>query len=657
MVYLSSTITTIILVVYSIFLYRITGRNRSSDKLIWSFAIIAIVGFVYHMYLFDEVTHEGFVQYNNLMSRIIFSIQYSLEMFLANTIIFKGDVLNALGDRGWLYQLFLPLYGMAILTSGFAIFHFLSRRLYNWFWLTFNRSTNKTHIFIGLNEASFCLANDIMIKHQEEQVVFVDFDDRKDNPQGLSIWDIVARFFATNQEIDILNKCVVLKAGKGIGKIVRWLENEKNNVYILSDNQNFNVSVLEHLWEYGSRFKCMIYCHAKKEGLINRYDNIADVENKVRFVDSSFLAVAALKKSDVVDLLPINYVEIAKDVETDRCLGYVTSSFNCAIIGFGETGKEALRFLYEFGAFPDKNNGKSPFKCHIFDSNLAQELGEFGIDLTNICSSVAKNTEIELHPCSVDTIEFHKEICGLVKELNYIVICLGNDSLNLKTALDIVECAEIEGKSTLNKFCIVVKQTNISKLNQDTLDKANMTYNGCIHPFGLTKEIWKTFVINDEELNADARRFYESYSMVSDELNKENGWGVSSTWDEREINGIRNDNYKIRCKARRQKMQDYSNSLHKSTKRALCEPYNNLADFIYSTPKNASHCQKEYEELLEHLAVCEHLRWEASHIMMGYKPTDGDTDDLKKLHNCIRPYNELDEITKHYDWLVVKNSL
>jgi hypothetical protein len=104
-------------------------------------------------------------------------------------------------------------------------------------------------------------------------------------------------------------------------------------------------------------------------------------------------------------------------------------------------------------------------------------------------------------------------------------------------------------------------------------------------------------------------------------------------------------------------MQDYSNSLHKSTKRALCEPYNNLADFIYSTPKNASHCQKEYEELLEHLAVCEHLRWEASHIMMGYKPTDGDTDDLKKLHNCIRPYNELDEITKHYDWLVVKNSL
>jgi ryanodine receptor 2 len=42
---------------------------------------------------------------------------------------------------------------------------------------------------------------------------------------------------------------------------------------------------------------------------------------------------------------------------------------------------------------------------------------------------------------------------------------------------------------------------------------------------------------------------------------------------------------------------------------------------------------------------------------MGYRPTKGDTDDLKKLHCCIKPYNELDETTKHYDWSVVKNSL
>ena len=107
-------------------------------------------------------------------------------------------------------------------------------------------------------------------------------------------------------------------------------------------------------------------------------------------------------------------------------------------------------------------------------------------------------------------------------------------------------------------------------------------------------------------------------------------------------------------------MQDYSNCLHKMTKRALCEPDDKLAVWVLDVNEDANHCLEGntmVEEVLEHLAVCEHLRWEASHLLMGYKPTNGKTDDLKKLHNCIKPYKELDEVIKHYDWLVVKNSL
>ena len=109
-----------------------------------------------------------------------------------------------------------------------------------------------------------------------------------------------------------MDNYVVLKADKGIYKIVRWLENGENNVYVLSDSQGLNVSILEQLWEHKDKFKCKIYCHAKKEGLINLYDNIADVENQVIFVDSSFLAVASLKKSKTGSMLPVNYVDIAK---------------------------------------------------------------------------------------------------------------------------------------------------------------------------------------------------------------------------------------------------------------------------------------------------------------------------------------------------------
>ena len=676
-------IMSIILIAYFILLYRITGRNRNSDKLLGAFALIALLGIAYHIWLFSIVTQATFMKYDNLMSRLLFSIQYSLEMFLANTIIFKGEVLKTLEDNTIMFQCYLTLYFMAIMTSGFSIFHFLSRRFYNWFWLTFHKSTIKTHIFIGVNDASLWLAHDIManLKNKKERIIFIDLPDHQDNLQGISIWDIIARFFKDSKEAEKLNNYVVLKAGKGIAKIKNWLQKDINIVYILSDNQPQNMRILEKLWERKDEFKCTIYCHAKKEGLINRYDNITDVEDRMKFIDSSYLSVVSLKKFDADKMLPVKYVNIAEDPVTNNKLGYVTSAFNCAIIGFGETGKEALKFLYEFGAFANIDNGKAPFKCHIFDNNLDKELGEFGVDLATLHSPVVENPEFELHPCTVGTIEFNAEISKLINELNYIVICLGDDNLNVKTALNIVECATIEDRDTKDKFRIAIKQAKTGKLNKDTLANANKAYNNCIHPFGLTEDIWKMDVISNEELDSDARRFYESYSIMSAELNKRLQYPPNPSWEGREENGIRSKDYEKRCEARRQKAQDYSNSLHKTTKQALCEPYNkdeqarceyynNLSSKIYDVNRNKngeiditgiSHCKEdtntETMKILEHLAVCEHLRWETSLMLMGYRPTDGKNKDLKKLHNCIKPYSKLPEFTKHYDWLVVKNSL
>lgn len=664
--YLLSTLTTIILIAYAILLYRITGRNRSADKLVSAFTIVLLLGFGYHLWLFNLMAHEAsFIQYDSPMSRVLFSVQYSLEMFLANTLLFKGEVKEILQEQIFMFQGYLVLYGMAILTSGFSIFHFLSRRLFNWFWLTFHKANSKAHIFIGINDASLCLASDIMENHSDERVIFIDLPNQQDNPQGMSVWDIVGAFFKDSKEHKELNNYVVLKAGKGIDKIVGWLKRADSDVYVLSDSQEQNIAILESLWEH-KELKCKIYCHAKREGMINRYDNIADVDNRIIFIDSSFLSVVSLKKSKDNAMLPVRYVDIAQYPDTKRKLGYVTSEFHCAVIGFGETGKEALKFLYEFGAFPNKDNGKVPFKCHIFDNNLAKELGEFGIDLTTLRSPVAMEPEFKLHSCGVNTLEFRAEISKIIGKLNYIIICLGNDNLNLETALDIVECAAIENRNTGDKFCIAIKQSKTSKLNQDTLENANRAYNNCIHSFGLTEDIWKMQFIKTEELDADARRFYASYLKLSEIYNLSMGWEPDPTWEQREEKGIRSEIYKKRCEARRKKMQDYSNCLHKTTKQLLCESYNEpasynkLAEQILTINEGSKHCEGEdivTKNILEHLAVCEHLRWEASHLLMGYKPTTGNTDDLKKLHCCIKPYNELSEIIKHYDWLVVKNSL
>ena len=652
-------VTLVVWLAYAFLLYRMIGRNRNADKLLWPFGVIFLLGVVFHLILFRAIDYPD----TNWIACVIFSVQYSLEMFLANTIMFKSTVINFLEGKACnetfsLY--FFPLYGMAVITSGFAIFHFLSRRLFNRWWLAFNSSKRKTHVFIGINEASLCLANDIRTHQPTERIVFIDLPDNQDNPQGISIWDIIARFFKDKKDAE-LNDFVVLKAGKGIGKIVNWFKNEENRVYVLTDSQETNVSILEVLWEYKEEFKCRIYCHAKKEGLINRYDDIADVEDRIRFVDSSYLAVASLKRIDSVDLLPVNYVDVAEDLVTKQRLGYVTSAFNCAIIGFGETGKEALKFLYEYASFPNKKNGKAPFKCHIFDDNLTKELGEFGIDLTTFRCPESLTPEFELHQSRVGTIKFREELSRLLKQLNYIVVCLGNDDLNIETALNLAEWATIEGRDTNDKFCIAIRQMHTSKLNQETLDKANKAYNGCIHKFGLTEKIWKLEVISNSKFDHDAREFYESYKKLSDILNEKMDWDKDPTWEEREGGkGIRSEDYKTRCSARRKKQQDYSNCLHKMTKRALCGPYDKLSGWVLDVNEDSKHCLEGNtmaEEVLEHLAVCEHLRWEASHLLMGYKPTNGKTDELKKLHEHIKPYHKLSEVIKHYDWLVVKNSL
>ena len=88
---------------------------------------------------------------------------------------------------------------------------------------------------------------------------------------------------------------------------MKWLENKDNDVYILSDDMTQNINMAEKLLEHPG-IRCHIYCHARREGLIAKYDGIADLEDQLTIVDSSFLAVEGLKRNP--DLHPVNFVNI-----------------------------------------------------------------------------------------------------------------------------------------------------------------------------------------------------------------------------------------------------------------------------------------------------------------------------------------------------------
>ena len=115
-----------------------------------------------------------------------------------------------------------------------------------------------------------------------------------------------------------------------------------------------------------------IYCHtlkSPKTHWMESYD-IQHLDNhiKIHVVDSSFLAVQTMK-SDVMHH-PVQFVDIDSQTAT------VTSPFNSLIVGFGETGKEYFEFLYEFGAFVNKEGKKSDFHCTVIDSRMSEIKGD-----------------------------------------------------------------------------------------------------------------------------------------------------------------------------------------------------------------------------------------------------------------------------------------
>ena len=116
-----------------------------------------------------------------------------------------------------------------------------------------------THIFIGCNAASQTLANDINEKHPEQVIIFIDLPDGEEKLQGISVLDIISKFFKDSKETKGLDKFIVLKAGKGMDKLMPWFENKNNKVYILSDSQESNMNILEDLWENNDKVRCKIF--------------------------------------------------------------------------------------------------------------------------------------------------------------------------------------------------------------------------------------------------------------------------------------------------------------------------------------------------------------------------------------------------------------
>lgn len=477
------------------------------------------------------------------------------------------------------------------------------------------------------------------------------------------------------------------------------------HIFFLSDNYDDNVLAAVSMSKdktvsndiAGSGIKTVIYCQARREAVNTVVEDIGmekEVEVRepassnhaaehlkskveVRVLDSSNLAVELLKSN--VENHPVRFVDVATLDEDNP--GSVKSDFVSLVVGFGETGQDAVRFLYEFGAFAAYGSSvarsfRSPFECHVVDANMANVEGPFVASAPNVhfklSTDVGRPAPVSLHQCDYRTAAFYDLLKRIATRLNYVVVALGNDEENLAVAVEILRYVR-QRRADLNHFRIYVRayekgqfkhmERLVRHFNTQLNPKGCEDKTAYIRVFGQTEEIYTYRLIVKNQYDENARHYYETYRKLKISTKTDEG-----DWESRRRKiltggGIPCDNY---SKLRRKEVQDRSNALHAATKIALlcaatgeerapdkasCPLAGAIASNVLAG-RSGKYEKIHYprltlkeNHLLLNLAITEHLRWEASHEMMGYMPTGSlhKCDERTKRHNCMKPWQELDK--------------
>ena len=85
----------------------------------------------------------------------------------------------------------------------------------------------------------------------------------------------------------------------------------------------------------------------------------------------------------------------------------------------------------------------------------------------------------------------------------------------------------------------------------------------------------------------------------------------------------------------------------------------NEGELVYSWRDHSSDPIANVQKVLDVLAQTEHLRWNASHEILGYQgnEVEGYKDEARLVHGCLRDWDKLKDITKSYDYNIVDVSL
>ena len=585
--------------------------------------------------------------------------------------------------------------------------------------LAINNQRNHLYIFFDICDASRLLAQNIYDEDPQAVIVYVDnaisnkteYEDDK-TESWRSVLDILSFRRKTIQDIEENDRTAIAMASSDICSItndttdvlgnigletvkklmirLNGLSDAQLHIFLLSEERDTNVratSILVRDDLIGCKgYQTTVYCHARRDGVNRVLEDLGlSVENNinVKILDSAHLAMEFLKRD--VENHPVNFVDI-ETIEDDNP-GSVSSEFVSLVMGFGETGQEAVKFLYEYGAFVDKkanekNSYRSPFSCYVVDNNMQKLEGPFIADVPAaecIKSSAAdskvilsREAIIRFYELDFRSDEFFTTVLKeIANKLNYVVVAVGDDELNMTVAVEILSYVR-KHRDNLENFRIYVRAyekgtfKHLSEIAKHYNKRLAMTEDEIVKKivlFGQNQDIYTFNLVIRDQYQEKGEKYYETYrSLNLDPANDE------GPWNKRHTDTLQKEGSTIwerMSKIRRKENQDRSNALHALTKIRLLEKtvrIEKAKDFALRALANRDGSKDHINysklsapemKLMLNLAMCEHLRWNAAHEMLGYQNnTKGHScDERLKMHNCLKDWQELDKETDAVDYI------
>jgi len=502
--------------------------------------------------------------------------------------------------------------GAPILTIGLVLSFFKNMTSYTYYVLSFWKNT---HVFSELNPKSLALAKSI-----------ADMNTKKGQTRECQIWKRALIVFTGVAGKDDVKELGLINEANEIGAILftksidsikyrnHRLSMRKVNFYLISEDEDKKIRQAEKImrdYDISEQIELRLFSDDIRSELLLAVTNVQQMK--------------VFRVNDIQSLVYHNLDMYGLRLfENARVVNGTEKTISAIIIGLGKCGLEMMKALTWFCQLPGYK-----IKINAFD------IDEHAKDkFTNMCPELMNpkyngqdipgdtRYEIIIHD-GVDTnsCKFY-ETLSLIKDATYIFICLGNDEINLSTAVKVramYERIHYPGEHHKPDIETVIYDSNIRdtmgvKWNKDK-DEPN--------PQGVVYFKKQSF---DIHMIGDLEHLYSVETLIDSNL-VEKGKQVHLRW------GDEGSFWKFEY--------NYRSSIAKAMHERL------RVKIGLDIPGIEKEWDKRTEEEKLAIGLVEHVRWNAYMRTEGYQYSGSNKkesrNDMGKLHPNLVPVSELSD--------------